>query len=202
MFGITPQPIKDAHGRIMNTKEEIRRGINSSTYDTAAAERMKMDHLKKERERREKERNKMVYDSKKHDFDRLIQDQDRMKTEARRLEMELTKYTHDVEGVKLQEKREIAEIPQLKKEHLELVQKIQKTESDLLMFKSRLQKVTGDITRLEINDKNITADLHKRESYAAGIKTKFDLIKSKQIDTDKQIEHLKPELEQLKRLIS
>jgi hypothetical protein len=202
MFGITPQPTRDSYGRITNNpKEEIRRGINSSTYDTAAAERMKMEHLKKERERREKERNKLVYDSKKHDYDRMIQDEERMKTESRRLEMELAKYTHDIEGVKLQEKREVAGVPELKKEQLELVQKIQKVESELLMFKNRHQHVVQQITQLEQKDKGVIADLHKREAYSVGIKTKYDMVKTKLLDTQKQAEKLKVELEQLKKLI-
>lgn len=206
MFGITPQPgqnvSKDSYGRTTNNpKEEIRRGINSSTYDNSAAERMKMEHLKKERERREKERNKMIYDGKKRDFDRLVQEEERMKTESRRLEMEFTKYAHDAEGIKLQEKREVAGIPTLKKEQLELNQKIQKIESELMMFKNKHQHVVQEIGRLEQNDKSIIVDLHKREAYAAGIKTKLDLVKAKHTDAEKEIAKLKPELEQLKRLI-
>lgn len=202
MFGITPQPTRDSHGRIMNTREEIRRGLTSSTYDNAAAERMKMEHLKKERERREKERNKLIYDGKKVELDRLLMDEERMKTESRRLEMELAKYTHDVEGIKLQEKREIAGVPALKKEELDLQQKIQKLESELLMCKNRHQHVVQEIGRLEQNDKSIIADLHKREAYVAGVKAKYDLIKTKQAEADKQIAKLKPEVDQLKRLIS
>ncbi|MES2986192.1 MAG: hypothetical protein V4686_03665 [Patescibacteria group bacterium] len=197
MFGITPQPTRNTQ----NPKEEIRRGINSTTYDSAAAERMKMDHLKKERERREKERNRLTYDSKKREYERLVQDEERMKTESRRLEMELSKYSHEVEGVKLQEKRETSGIPALKKEELELVQKIQKTESELQMFKNRHQRVVQELTRMNLNDRNFAADVHKREAYSIGIKSKYDMLKQKHEDAIKQIEKLKVEVDQLKKII-
>jgi chromosome segregation ATPase len=204
MFGITPtpQPQSNTHGRItQNSREELRRGASSSTYDNAAAERMKMEYLKKERERRERERNKLVYDGKKRDLDRYLQDEERMKIESRRLEAELAKYNHDVESIKLQEKREISGIPALKKEELELAQKIQKTESELLMYKNRHQKVQQDIAKIDQTDKSMTVDIHKREVYVDGIKAKFDIVKRNHAEIEKNIAKLKPEVDQLKRLI-
>ena len=203
MFGLTSQPQRNTNGRITsNAHEELRRGGTSSTYDNAAAERMKMDYLRKEKERREKERNKMMYDGKKRDYDRLVDEVERMKTESRRLEMELHKYTHDVEGVKMQEARENAGIPALKKEELELAQKIQKTESDLLSFKNRHQRVVQEISQIQQKDKGTLVDLHKREAYTAGIKSKYEAIKAKYEDTIKQTEKLHAEVDQLKRLIA
>jgi chromosome segregation ATPase len=202
MFGITPQPQRTTNGRVTsNAKEEIRHGGNSSTYDTAASERMKMDYLKKERERREKERNKMIYDGKKRDYDRLVQESERMKTESHRLESELQKYTHDVEGIKMQGARETAGVPALKKEELELVQKIQKMESDLLSFKNRHQRIVQELLQISQKDKSTLVDLHKREAYTAGIKSKYETIKAKYEETVKQAEKLHVEVDQLKRLI-
>lgn len=202
MFGSTSQPKRDAYGRIVsNTHEEIRRGAGSSAYDNAAAERMKIEYLRKERERREKERNKMMYEGKKRDYDRLVDEESRMKIESRRLEAELIKYTHDVESVKNQEARERSGLPALKKEELELAQKIQKTESELLSYKNRHQRVQQDITHLEQADKSFMVDLNKREAYAAGVKSKFEVVKSKHEETVKQLEKLKIEVDQLKRLI-
>lgn len=202
MFGLTSQPQRDSHGRITsNSHEEIRRGSGSSTYDTAASERMKMDYLRKERERREKERNKMMYDAKKRDYDRVVQESERMKIESKRLEAELAKYTHDAEGSKMQEARERGGLPALKKEELELVQKIQKTEAELLMYKNKHQRVVQDITHIEQADKNLVADMHKREAYAVGIGIKYDTAKRRFEDITKQAEKLKGEVEQLKRLI-
>lgn len=202
MFGSTSQPKRDAYGRIVsNAHEEIRRGSGSSAYDSAAAERMKMEYLRKERERREKERNKMVYEGKKRDYDRLVDEESRMKIESRRLESELVKYTHDVEGVKNQEVRERSGLPALKKEELELAQKIQKTESELLSYKNRHQRVQQDIAHVEQADKSFMVDLNKREAYAAGVKSKFEAVKSKHEETIKQLEKLKIEVDQLKRLI-
>lgn len=203
MFGITPQPQKTTNGRVTtNPHEDVRHGASSTTFDASAAERMKMEYLKKERERREKERNKMMYDGKKKDYDRLVGEAERMKVESRRLEMELHKYTHDVEGVKMQEARENAGIPTLKKEELELAQKIQKAESDLLSFKNRHQHVVQELTQIQQKDKGTLVDLHKREAYTAGIKSKYEAIKAKYEDTVKQTEKLHVEVDQLKRLIA
>jgi chromosome segregation ATPase len=202
MFGITPQPQRTTNGRVTsNAKEEIRHGGSSSTYDTAAADRMKMDYLKKEKDRREKERNKMIYDGKKRDYDRLVQESERMKIESRRLELELSKYTNDVEGIKMHGARETASVPSLKKEELELAQKIQKMESDLLSFKNRHQHIVQEISQISQKDKGILIDLHKREAYAASIKSKYETIKAKYEETVKQAEKLHVEVDQLKRLI-
>lgn len=202
MLGLTSQPQRNTNGRIAsNPHEDIRRGGSSSTYDNAAAERMKMEYLRKEKERREKERNKMTYDSKKRDYDRLVDEESRLKIESRRIESELQKYTHDVQSVKMQETREKSGLSVLKKEELELVQKIQKTEAELLMYKNKHQKVQQDILHIEQNDKSLMVDINKRESYTNGLKSKFEIITNKHADTVKQIDRLKSEVDQLKRLI-
>jgi len=202
MFGITSQPQRNAQGRITsNPHEEIRRGAGSSTYDGAAAERMKMEYLRKERERREKERNKLMYDGKNRDYIRATQESERMKTETKRLESELAKHTHDSEGVKLLEARTVAELPAFKKEELELVQKIQKVEAELLMYKNRHQQVLQKISHVEQTDKNLVVDKHKREAYVSELQARYDASKRRFEDMSKQAEKLKVEVDQLKRLI-
>lgn len=202
MFGLTSQPQRNSSGRITsNPHEDIRRGGSSSTYDASAAERMKMEYLKKERERRDKERNKMLYDGKKREYDRLIDEEARMKIESRRLESELVRYTHEVEGIKTQEAREKSGLPAFKKEELELMQKIQKTESELLSYKNRHQKVQQEISRLEQSDKSFVVDINKRETYVSGLKLKFEAVKRTHDETVKKIDKLKAEVEQLHRLI-
>lgn len=203
MFGITSQPQRNTNGRITgNAHEEIRHGASTSAYDNAAAERMKMEYLRKERERREKERNKMLYDGKKREYDRLVDEEARMKIEVRRLEAELTKYTHDIAGVKAEETRSRAGLPALKKEALELIQKIQKTEAELLSYKNRHQRVVQDIAHIEQSDKTFTVDINKRESYTNSLKAKYDALVLKHGTTVKDLEKLKSEVEQLHRAIA
>ncbi len=202
MFGLTSQPQRTTNGRVTaNTKEEIRHGSSSSTYDTAAAERMKMEYLRKERERREKERNKLLYEERKREYDRLVDEEARMRTESRRLEAEVVKYTYDVEGAKRQDTKEKNELTVAKKQEAELTQKIQKIEAELLSYKNQRQKIQQDIARIEQTDKNLTADLSKRTSYATNLKGKFEAITRKHEETSKQIAKLKSEVEQLHRLI-
>jgi hypothetical protein len=75
----------------------------SANFDANASERMKMEYLKKEKERREKERYKMEYDIKKKDFDRLSQDKVRYELDKRRIEGELAKYKFDLNANRNQE---------------------------------------------------------------------------------------------------
>ena len=150
---------------------------------------------------REKERNKLLYEGKKRDYDRLVDEEARMRTESRRLEAELVKYTYEVQNAKSQETKEATGLTPLKKEELDLLQKIQKMESELLSYKNRVQRVRQDILRTEQSDKTLTLDIHKRESYITGLKDKFETVKRKHEDAVKQIERLKSEVEQLHRLI-
>lgn len=204
MFGITPQPTRPTStaGRITQNKlETVRTGSNTTTYDNSAAERMKMEHLKQERERREKERNRMMYDAKKRELDQLVNEADRFKVEQRRLESELVKYEHDVASIKQSEKVNYAHVPILKKEELQLVQLIQKLESDLQQAKTRHQKTIQDIAHLEQSDKTAQADIHKREAYATGVKTKLEDVKKRSADDQKKITILQTEVNDLKKKI-
>lgn len=202
MFGITPQPQRNSAGRITsNLREEIRRGSSSSTYDSAAAEQMKMEHLRKERERREKERNKMLYDSKRREYDQISQEYERIKSESRRLEAELVKHTHDTESLKLLQARTVGDLGDLKKEALDLTQKIQKVEAELLMYKNKHQQIIQRITHAEQSDKSIIADKHKREAYVSELERKHDIITRKLEEDTKHMERLKMEVDQLKKLI-
>ncbi len=204
MFGITPQPTRTTStgGRIAQNKlEEIRRSGTSSTFDAGGAERMKMEYLKQERERREKERNKMMYEGKKRELDRMIGEEDRLRVEEKRLEQELIKYNHDVDNIKQEEKVELSHVPVLKKEELQLAHTIQKLESELQQAKTRHIKVQQDILRFEQNDKSTVADVHKREAFTASIASKLEDTKRRHESLKKTLAALQAEVTDLKRHI-
>ncbi len=205
MFGITTPPTRSdsSSGRNTHNKlEEVRVGTSrSGSYDAGAAERMKMDYLKKERERREKERNKLTYDSKRREYDSLLQSVDRIKSENRRLEMELSRYEQDSAHAHSEEQKVSTTLTSQKREMESLEIQIKKLEADLQMCKNRHQRLVQDVSKLEQQERAGAMDAKKKEDYVRGLKTKIDTAKKRLIEYERDMETAHKETEALKRII-
>ncbi|MEN9604334.1 MAG: hypothetical protein RJB39_19 [Candidatus Parcubacteria bacterium] len=205
MFGITTPPSRqnnNSTNRITQNKlEEIRGASHSGTYDAGGAQRMEMEYLKKEKERRDKERARMEYDSKKREHDGLLASQERFQNEERRLHAELTRYETEVGHAESEEKRAIQDLPTHKKEAEDLEKKIHQMEADLLSFKNRHQRLIQDISRLEQNGKTAKMITDKKTAFVTSIREKMEIAKRNFENYKKDSDKLAQELEQLKRLI-
>ncbi len=200
MFGITTPPSRQNpnHGT-QNKREEIRSGSHSGTYDASGSDRMKMEYLKKEKERRDKERARLEYDSKKREYDGLMTSEERFRSEQRRLNMELERYEHDSRFAEEEEKKKSEEMLHHKKEAEDLGKKIQRMEVELASYKNQYQRFMSNVTYLEQREKTARADAGKKESYVAGIKSKIEISKRNQEHFTHDMQKLAEELEKLKR---
>ncbi len=202
MFGITTPPLRPGANRsTQNQHEEIRGSSHSAGYDAGGAERMKMEYLKKEKERRDRERAKLEYDGKKREYDGLMASQERFKSEERRLMQELTRYESEATHAEAEEKRALQDLPVHKKEIEDLERKIHQMEADLQAYKNRHQRLTQDVSKLEQQGKTIQAGLSKKMTYVEGIRSKLEIARRNIEHYKKDSDALHAELDQLKKLV-
>ncbi len=202
MFGLTnPQVNNTNNRRMQNDREELRKGMSSNSFDNSYAERLRMEYLKEERERRERERNKMILNEKKSQERMWETEFERYKNDKRRYEAEINKYTHDLEGIRLEEKRESSGVENLKKQKNDLTILIQKLESELQALKNKFKTLDFELTDKLKRDQNIIADTHKREDYLREVKSKLDNTNKMYNDSEKKLQVLKKEIADLQRLV-
>lgn len=202
MFGITTPPARSNVNRnTQNKLEEVRNASHTGAYDTGGTERIKMEYLKKEKERRDKERAKLEYDSKKREYESLLASQERFQSEERRLHQELTRYESELHHAEAEEKRMLQDLPAHQKEVVELERKIHQLEADLQGYKNKHQKMVQDIAKVEQQGKTAKMTTDKKASYAEGIRAKMEIAKRNLENYKKDSDKLHNDLEQLKRLI-
>lgn len=202
MFGITTPPARSNTNRnSQHALEEVRAASHSGTYDAGGAERMKMEYLKKEKERRDRERAKLEYDGKKREYDSLMVSQERFKSEERRLMQELARYESEAVHAEAEEKRALQDLPMHKKEIDDLEKKIHQMEADLQAYKNRHQRLTQDVGRLEQQGKTMQAGLSKKMAYVESIRSKLEIARRNIEHYKKDSDILHAELDQLKKLV-
>lgn len=171
----------------------------SSNFQANSADRMKMEYLKKEKERREKERYKMEYDTKKRELDRFIQDKNRYELDKKRIEIELKKYETDTLTNLRDQKKYTIEKTNLSDEEKQVNQKIQLLEVELQQLKNKSQRLRQDREATERKDRDILLDINKKNSYIQSLKLKLDAAEKNLANTSRQVSILESDLNRLKK---
>lgn len=117
----------------------------SLTNDSGAAERMRIEHLKQERERQEKEKARIALGDKKRLLDQHHLDSKRREFELNRLKSEVVRNKAEVDTLKRQFNDGDGKFASKKLEAADLAKKVQKMQLELLQAKNQLDKINAEI---------------------------------------------------------
>jgi chromosome segregation ATPase len=173
----------------------------SSNFDVNSSDRMKMDYLKKEKERREKERYKMEYDIKKKDFDMHNANKVRFELDKKRIDIELGKYKTDILTALRDEKKYSIEKNNISEEEKQVNQKIQSLEIELQQLKNKSQKLKQDKESADRKDRDLMGDLNKRNTYVKSLELKLTITEKNLSEANREVGVLSSDLTRLKRYI-
>lgn len=120
----------------------------SLTNDSGASERMRMDHLKRERERVEKDRAKTQLADKSRIHERNKTDLQHREIELRRLHGEASRAQAEMEQYKAFVEQQDSKIADKKKAALEIGAQIQKLQLELAQLKNKSEKMSGELSRV------------------------------------------------------
>ncbi len=174
----------------------------SSNFDANSADRIKMDYLKKEKERRDKERYKMEYDMKKKDFDLHSANKARFEMDKKRLELELGKYKTDIFTNLQDEKIYSIEKTKETEEEKQIIQKIISLETELQQLKNKSQKLRQDRELAERKDKELMGDLSKKNTYIKSLELKLSAVDRNLSEANREITILNSDLIRLKNTLN
>jgi chromosome segregation ATPase len=177
-----------------------RTSTNTSTnFDANTVDRMKMDYLKKEKERREKERYKMEYDIKKKDFDMQTANKARFELDKKRIEMELGKYKTDILTTLRDEKKYSIEKTNISEQEKQVNQKITSLEIELQQLRNKFQKLRQDRELVERKDRELFGDLSKRNAYVKSLEIKLEAVERNLSQVSREVTILNSDLVRLKK---
>lgn len=182
-YGSTPDP--------RNTKTDLSREKGFAN-EAAAAEQMRMQHLKDEQVRSIKQRAKYDYDSKKRQYDRNKAEITQFQFEIKRLGAEIVRIKSEVDAGNRAKLIDKTKTESMKKDSAILYEKIKDLELQLIQMKKDYDKRVSDM---------------KQHDVATGIRDKADSAKTgslTQMETKKKndeiaLEHLEKQNETLER---
>ncbi len=171
----------------------------SNNFEVNTVEKMRMENLKKEKDRREKERYKMEYDAKKREFDMHNANKARYDVEKRRYEIELTKYKNDTLSTLRDEKKYDIEKGNLTDEENAINRKIQMMEVELQQLKNKAQKLKQDKEISIRKDRELLSDIIKKNAYIQSIELKLTATERNLSQANREVVNLTTELTRLKK---
>lgn len=129
----------------------IRDKQHQLTNDSGASERMRMDHIKKERERIEKERAKTQLTDQSRIHERNKVDLQHRETELRRLQGEAVRAQSEMEQYKEFASQNQSKIVEKRREVDDISREMEKLQLQLAQLRNRHDKVAGELSRTVVD---------------------------------------------------